>query len=124
MKIAISTDSSRVSEHFGRCPEFTIVDIKDDKVINKEVIQNPGHRTGFIPKFLKDRDVDCVIAGGAGFKAKELFNQFDMELIIGVSGTADSVIEDFIKGNLEQGGNFCNPSNGKGYGIKKEDGHE
>jgi len=31
MKIAISTDSGFVSEHFGRCPSFTIVEITDGK---------------------------------------------------------------------------------------------
>ena len=29
MRIAISTDGSSVSGHFGRCPSFTIVDIED-----------------------------------------------------------------------------------------------
>jgi predicted Fe-Mo cluster-binding NifX family protein len=51
MKIAISTDNGMVSPHFGRCPHFTIVEIKDNKVLKKEIIDNPGHRTGFLPKF-------------------------------------------------------------------------
>ena len=40
MRIAISTDSGKVAMHFGRCPQFTIVDIEEKKVIRKEVIEN------------------------------------------------------------------------------------
>jgi len=38
LKVAISTDGDFVSAHFGRCPEFTIVDIKDGKVKKKETV--------------------------------------------------------------------------------------
>ena len=124
MKIAISTDSEKVSEHFGRCPEFTIVEIEDNKIKNKKIIENPGHMTGFLPKFLKEQGVSYVIAGGAGFRAQELFEQFGIKLIIGIQGKVNDVIKGFIKGKLKQGEDLCKPGKGKGYGIKKEDGHE
>lgn len=124
MKIAISTDSEKVSEHFGRCPEFTIVEIKDNKIKNKKIIENPGHMTGFLPKFFKEKNINCVIAGGAGFRAQELFKQFGIKLITGIQGNIDNVIKEFIKKELKQGEDLCNPGKGKGYGIKKEDGHE
>jgi len=124
MKIAISTDNEKVSEHFGRCPEFTIVEVEDNKIKNKKVIENPGHMTGFLPKFLKEQGVSSVISGGVGFRAQELFGQFGIKLITGIQGKIDDVINDFVKGELEQGEDFCDPGKGKGYGIKKEDGHE
>jgi len=124
MKIAISTDSGKVSEHFGRCPEFTIVEIDNNKIKDRKIISNPGHMTGFLPKFLKGQGVSCVIAGGAGFRAQELFEQFGIQLITGIQGDVNNVVRDFIKGKIKQGGDLCNPGKGKGYGIKKEDGHE
>jgi len=124
MKLAISTDLGKVSEHFGRCPEFTLVELEDNKVKNREVIENPGHMTGFLPKFFKGQGVSCVIAGGVGFRAQELFKQFGIKLIIGVQGDVDKVINDFINEELEQGEDFCNPGRGKGYGVKKQDGNE
>ena len=124
MKIAISTDNGEVSEHFGRCPEFTIVEIEDNKVKNKEIIENPGHATGFLPKYFKEQGVECVIAGGAGARAQQFFDEFGIELITGVEGKIDDVIDSFIKEELEQGESSCSPGKGKGYGIKKEDGHE
>jgi len=124
MKIAISTDLEKVSEHFGRCPEFTIIEIENDKIKNKKIIKNPGHMTGFLPKFLKEKGVSYVIAGGAGFKAQKLFEQFGIQLITGIQGDVNNVIKEFMKGNIKQGKDFCSPGKGKGYGIKKEDGNE
>jgi len=121
MKIAISTDNGFVSEHFGRCPEFTIAKIENNKAIDKKIIKNPGHMTGFLPKFLKEREVNYVLAGGAGFRAKQFFEQFGIKLITGVQGEVDKVIERFIQGKIEQGEDFCSPGKGKGYGVEKED---
>ena len=121
MKIAISTDNGNVSEHFGRCPQFTIVEIKENKIIKKEVIQNPGHATGYLPKFFKEQGIKCVIAGGAGFRAQQFFNEFGIKLIIGVQGKVDDVINDFVKKELKEGESFCKPGKGKGYGLEKED---
>ena len=123
MKIAISTDSGMVSEHFGRCPHFTIVEIKDNKVVNKETIDNPGHRTGFLPKFLSEQKVECVIAGGAGFRAQQFFSEFGIKLITGVQGKIDDVIDSFLKGEIKEGESLCKPGAGRGYGIEKEDKH-
>ena len=123
MKVAVSTDSGMVSEHFGRCPQFTIAEIKDGKVLSKEVIENPGHRTGFLPKFLNEKGVSCVIAGGAGFRAQQFFGKFGIELVLGASGPVKKVLEEFAQGKLEAGESSCSPGKGKGYGIAKEDGH-
>ncbi|MBD3204644.1 dinitrogenase iron-molybdenum cofactor [Candidatus Woesearchaeota archaeon] len=123
MKIAISTDSGKVSVHFGRCPEFTIVEIEDNTVKSKETIDNPGHKTGFLPKYFNDKGINCVIAGGAGWRAKNFFSDYGIELILGVSGDIDSVIEEIKKGKLKSGESMCAPGKGKGYGIQKEDGH-
>ena len=122
-KIAISTDNGEVSEHFGRCPEFTIAEIKDDKIIKKEVIENPGHRTGFLPKFFSEQGINCVIAGGAGFRAQQFFEEFEIKLITGVQGKVDDVIDDFVNGELERGESLCKPGKGEGYGLEKKDGH-
>ena len=123
MKIAIPTDNGNVAEHFGRCPQYTIVEIENNEIKNKEIVDNPGHRTGSIPKFLHEQHVDCVIVGGMGWRAQQFFDQFSIKTIVGVSGKIDDVIEQFVKGTLKGGESLCKPSGGKGYGIEKEDGH-
>jgi len=121
MKIAISADSGIVSSHFGRCPEFTIVEIKDNKIVKKETIKNPGHKTGFLPKFFNEKGVECIITGGAGFRAQQFFDEFNIKLIAGVQGKVDDAINDFINKELKLGESLCSPGKGEGYGIEKED---
>ncbi len=119
MRIAISTDGDFVSAHFGRCPSFTIVDIENDKVTRREVVDNPGHQPGFIPQFLHEKGVKCIIAGGMGMRATGFFNELEIQAIVGISGKIDEVIEKLQKGTLEGGESLCKPGSGKGYGIEK-----
>jgi predicted Fe-Mo cluster-binding NifX family protein len=119
MRAAISTEGDSVSAHFGRCPLFTIVDIEDNKVTKREVIDNPGHQPGFIPQFLHEKGVECIIAGGMGMRATGFFHELGIQAVVGVSGKIDTVIEQLQKGTLTGGESLCKPGLGKGYGIEK-----
>lgn len=119
MKIAISTDGQHVSQHFGRCPEFTILEIKDGKLISRETISNPGHHPGYLPQYLSEYGVSSIVAGGMGMRARELFEQAKIDAVLGVEGKIDKVISKIIDGSLEGGESICKPGSGKGYGIDK-----
>lgn len=119
MRIAISTDGDFVSAHFGRCPEFTIVDFEGNQVKNKEVVANPGHQPGFIPQFLHSKGVGYIIAGGMGMRATGFFNELGIKAIVGVSGKIDDVIEQIKNNTLQGGESLCKPGSGKGYGLDK-----
>jgi predicted Fe-Mo cluster-binding NifX family protein len=107
MKIAVSTDSGQVSAHFGRCSEYTIFEVEDNKVINKEIIPNPGHEPGFLPRYLSERGVSCIIAGGMGPRAQQLFVQNNIKAVIGAYGDVDSVVEQYLQGTIELGEDAC-----------------
>jgi predicted Fe-Mo cluster-binding NifX family protein len=119
MKYAISTDGGMVSAHFGRCPEFTIVEIEDGKVTTRETVANPGHHPGFLPEFLGERGVVAIVAGGMGLRAQQLFEQKGIRMIVGIQGNLDDVIQRLLNGALEGGKSLCAPGAGKGYGIEK-----
>lgn len=123
MRVAISTDGEFVSAHFGRCPEFTIVDIESEQVVNREVFKNPGHVPGMIPEYLSKKGVNCIVAGGMGKRAEAFFDQYGIETIIGVTGKVDDAIARLSKGNLESGESTCSPGRGKGYGHDKDCDH-
>lgn len=129
MKIAISTESGNVCAHFGRAPEFTLVTIEDNQVLKKEVLQNPGHSVGSIPQFVNQQGAKYMIAGGMGHRAEDFFNQYGIEVIVGISGKIDDVIKKILDGTLEGGESLCSPGGGKGYGVEKihteaDDNHE
>ncbi|MFX1392962.1 MAG: NifB/NifX family molybdenum-iron cluster-binding protein [Promethearchaeota archaeon] len=119
MKIAISTDSGKVSPHFGRAPEFTFITIEDNKVIKKDIFPNPGHTVGSIPKFINEQGAKCMITGGMGHRAIQFFNQYGIEVIMGVDGNLDDIIKKILNGTLEGGESICSPGGGKGYGVEK-----
>jgi predicted Fe-Mo cluster-binding NifX family protein len=114
-RIAIPTDGTSVSDHFGRCRQFTIVDIDQGSVIKKESIENPGHQPGLLPAFLRERGVTCIIASGMGNRAADLFSQAGIQTVVGVHGPVDEVIQHFLEGSLEGTGEPC-PGEGLGHG--------
>ncbi|MCP4651866.1 MAG: dinitrogenase iron-molybdenum cofactor [Candidatus Omnitrophica bacterium] len=119
MKIAISTDGDSVSAHFGRCPLFTIAKIEDKKIITVNTIENPGHHPGYLPKFLQEKGVEIIIAGGMGMRAQDLFAQAGIKTVMGISGKVDSVIGKVVSDTLAGGESLCKPGAGKGYGLDK-----
>jgi predicted Fe-Mo cluster-binding NifX family protein len=121
MKAAISTDAGSVSAHFGRCPAYTIVEIVEGRVARREMIENPGHQPGLIPKFLKERGVQCIVAGGMGQRAAALFEEYGIQTVVGITGSVDAVIGEISNGELKGGESLCKPGAGKGYGYDKDE---
>ncbi len=121
LKIAVSTDGDLVAAHFGRCPEFTILDIDGEKVAMKEVVQNPGHEPGRIPQFLHDKGVQLIVCGGMGMRAKMIFEELGIKSIVGVTGKVDEAALKLASGALEGAESLCSPGAGKGYGVEKSE---
>jgi len=119
MRIAISTDGEEVCPHFGRAPQFTIITIENNKLLEKKVVSNPGHTVGSIPNFINDQGATCMIAGGMGHRAIQFFNQYGIEVIVGITGKIDDIVDKILNGTLEGGESLCAPGGGKGYGVDK-----
>jgi predicted Fe-Mo cluster-binding NifX family protein len=119
LKAAIPTDNNTVSSHFGRCPNFTIVDIEGGKIKEKKEVKSPGHNPGLLPDHFSSLGVDTVIAGGMGMRAQELLSQKNIKVILGVEGNIDTVLDDLINNRLKDGISSCKPGSGKGYGLEK-----
>jgi predicted Fe-Mo cluster-binding NifX family protein len=107
MRIAVSTEGSEVSAHFGRCDTYTIFDVEDGKVVEKKTVANPGHSPGFLPKYLSEMGVTHIIAGGMGPRAQGFFSQYHIETIVGATGPVDEVIQQFLSENLVVGEDQC-----------------
>ncbi|HHE39375.1 MAG TPA: hypothetical protein ENL20_12510 [Candidatus Cloacimonetes bacterium] len=117
MRIAISSENSQVADHFGRCSQYTIVDIEGSEVKEKKVVDNPGHAPGAIPGFLKEQGCDIIIAGGMGRRAQGYFQQFGIDYIIGVHGNIEEVISNYLSDTLEAGESSCDHGQGHGDGM-------
>ena len=119
MIIAISTDGDEVCPHFGRAPQFSIVNIENNKVLEKKVLSNPGHSVGSIPQFLNEQGANSIITGGMGHRAVQFFAEYGIDVIMGVTGKIGDVVEKILDGTLEGGESLCSPGVGKGFGVEK-----
>ncbi|MDD3851534.1 MAG: NifB/NifX family molybdenum-iron cluster-binding protein [Firmicutes bacterium] len=107
MRIAIAKEGNHVSQHFGHCEGFELVDIDKGKVAGRETVPNPGHKPGFLPVFLAEKGVKVIIAGGMGGSAQQLFSQNGIKVYTGVWGDVYSVIDDYLAGTLKSEGGVC-----------------
>lgn len=107
MKIAVASEIDQVAGHFGHCESFNIYYEENGKIIKEECVENPGHRPGFLPNFLNDMGVNVIISGGMGGGAIDIFNEKNIEVVIGIQGKAKDVAELYLKGELESTGSVC-----------------
>ncbi|HOL06150.1 MAG TPA: iron-sulfur cluster carrier protein MrpORP [Syntrophorhabdaceae bacterium] len=109
MRFAVPTYQGKLCAHFGHCEAFAIIDTDNNGNIIKEVFENPPpHEPGVLPKWLSEKGVNCVIAGGMGSRAQQLFAQQGVKVITGAQGEYPrDVVEQYLKGTLQTGANTC-----------------
>ncbi len=111
MKIAIPVAQGRLAMHFGHCEKFAVITVDtDDKTIHATADATPPpHEPGVLPRWLhNDQGVQIVIAGGMGRRAQSLFEENDIDVIVGApSATPEEIVQQFLAGRLELGANAC-----------------
>ena len=107
MKIATAAMGTNVAGHFGHCENFILFDTEDGKIVSQKSIPNPGHKPGFLPNFLGDLGVEVIIAGGMGGGAVDIFNERNIEVIVGVTGDSTAAVERYLRGELKSTGEVC-----------------
>ena len=66
MKIAVAKDGKQVSSHLGHYEGFEIYHVVNKAVSENSFLVNPGHRPGFLPKFIAEKGIDIIVAEGTG----------------------------------------------------------
>lgn len=107
MKIAVASDKGQVTGHFGHCETFEVFDSENGKIVKEESIPNPGHKPGFLPNFLNDKGINTIISGGMGGAAVDIFNEHNIEVIIGAKGDAKESAKAYLNGDLKSTGSVC-----------------
>lgn len=107
MKIALPTEGNQISGHFGKCENFTIVDIQNAKAMDKAVISTEGNQHGSLPAFLASKDVSIVIAGGMGEGARQGLANRGIQAITGITGSVNDAVDAYLSGNLKSTNAGC-----------------
>jgi predicted Fe-Mo cluster-binding NifX family protein len=107
LRIAVASEKGMVAEHFGHCEEFMIFDTEDKQIGKSEAVASPGHKPGFLPNFLADQGVNVIISGGMGGGAINIFNDRNVEVVVGAKGNARAAVEAYLQGTLKSSGSVC-----------------
>ena len=110
MKIAIPVENGHLSTHFGHCAEFAVYDIDPATKVTraKALHRAPPHEPGVLPRWLHEQGANVIITGGMGQRARQLFAQQGIQVVIGAPpDRADDVLAAYLGGTLQTGVNPC-----------------
>lgn len=108
-KIAIPVDESGILDgHFGHCKYFALLDIEDTTIVNEERLTPPTHEPGVLPKWLAEKGVTDVLAGGMGHKAIQIFNYNNVNVFVGAPQlSAGELVQGYLNETIEFTANYC-----------------
>ncbi len=110
MKIAIPTANGQLCAHFGHCEKFALITVDPDtkQIVEQTAETPPPHEPGVLPRWLGEQNVNLIIAGGMGQRARQLFTQQNIEVITGAPAAApEKLAEAYLSGTLTPGDNVC-----------------
>lgn len=113
LRVAVDSDKGHVAEHFGHCEAFVLFDTQEGTILEERTLPNPGHKPGFLPKFLREKGVEVIISGGMGASAAKLFEENKMAVVSGATGEVKEVVQSYLRGDLFSAGKLC-PAHGEG----------
>ena len=95
--------SGQMSQHFGRCPYYLIVDVDGHEIKKTDSVNNPyynNHVPGIVPQFINEQAVNVMIAGGMGPRAIDMFSNLGMEVVTGAIGNVGNVLQAYLRGEI------------------------
>jgi predicted Fe-Mo cluster-binding NifX family protein len=131
-RIAIAIEDNntveKVAEHFGRCSKFYVCEVDDQKiVIGKEEYFNPivaeHHGACQLPKYIKQFNVQTIIAGGMGRNAVASFQKHGIDVITAPGLIFEDAVNLFIEGKLS-GYDVCQHGHEHGHGHEHHHHHD
>ena len=110
MKIAIPLADGRLAMHFGHCQRFALVEVAEENggATQTTLLTPPPHEPGVLPRWLHEQGATVIIAGGMGQRARQIFDQHGITVIVGApSETPETLVAAYLDGSLQSGENAC-----------------
>lgn len=104
MIIALPVKEGKINRHFGKSPNFAIVEVMDKqiKAIRELNTMNLVHQHEHLASLLKQQGVEVVIAGGMGLGAFIALKSKGIEVIGEIAGAIEEVVEAYLAGKIEE----------------------
>ena len=110
MRIAIPLFEGKLSQHFGHCEKFAVIEVDDNSqsISSREDLTPPPHEPGVLPKWLGGMGVNVIITGGMGRRAQQLFAESQIEVIVGASvDSPENLVAAYLNKTIKAGANLC-----------------
>ena len=105
---AVPLENSLLSSHFGHSEQFAIINVENNIITNETIEIPPPHDAGILPKWLTERGVTDVIAGGMGQRMLDILTAKNIKVNIGAkTKTPKELVTDWLNNSLETGTNVC-----------------
>ena len=123
MRIAIPVYAGKLSPHFGHSEAFALVDVDNGGITGTNFVPSPPHQPGLLPRWLQEHGTDVIIAGGMGMRARQLFAEKNIEVVIGAPNMEpEAIVADYLGGKLQTVENPCDHGEGHGDGHRHGEG--
>ena len=100
MRIAVTYADGMIFQHFGHTQQFKVYEVENGAIVSSQVVDTNGSGHGALAGVLSSLQADVLICGGIGGGAQMALQQAGIQLYGGCFGYADTVVEDFLAGNL------------------------
>ncbi len=83
MRVAVALANGGPCDYFCRCDSLTMYDIHDETgaIIAEASFSAPRHEPAFLPGWLAEKGVRCIISGRMGQRAESMFNSLGIRVI-------------------------------------------
>lgn len=119
-RIAIPCMGKNVCQHFGRAQIFEVLEIIDGHIVKTEVISidNSKYQHKGIVLLLKNQHIDTVICDWIGAPAIQELKNAGLEVLQGVRGNIQEIVQAYIDGTLIASTEICDRSSRYTYNIE------
>lgn len=110
MRVALPISNNKLCAHFGHCEKFAFIDVDEAQktIMSRKDIDAPPHQPGFLPSWIKENGANVVIASGMGQKARVLFAEKDIKVVVGSQkDDPEEIVLDYLNDDLLIGKNIC-----------------
>jgi len=109
MKVAIPIHGERIAPRLPLAKEVIIVELQGKREMGREKVNISLLHPMEIPDFLASQGVTRVIAGGVDWHLQEMLRMYGIEVIWGIIGDVDNVLDLYLSNKLRLGMGPCPP---------------
>ena len=92
--------SSTVGQHFGRVPDYAIMDTETGELSFLENTSEHRGGVGLPPELMAKAGVDVMLCAGLGAKAVDMFASLGIQVYVGAAGTVQETLDAYNAGKL------------------------